>query len=95
MMTFIVTAINVLVYNKYIELIDKRLMLMNIFITSAYFILTMAVYRVYSNLVVNEQENKQLRVYINMADELIDEYRRVRHNTYNIIQAASAFIEEN
>ncbi len=95
LMTFIVTAINVLVYNKYIELIDKRLMLMNIFITSAYFILTMAVYRVYSNLVVNEQENKQLRVYINMADELIDEYRRVRHNTYNIIQAASAFIEEN
>ncbi len=95
LITFIVTAFNVLVYNKYIEMIDKSLMLLNIFITSAYFILTMAVYKVYSNLVVNEQENKQLRVYINMADELIDEYRRVRHNTYNIIQAASAFIEEN
>lgn len=95
LMTFIVTAFNILVYNQYIELIGKRLMLMNIFITTAYFILTMAVYGIYSNLVVNEQENKQLKVYINMADELIDEYRRVRHNTYNIIQAASGFIEEN
>lgn len=95
LMTFIVTAANILVYNRYIELIDNGLILMNILITSAYFILTLAVYNVYSNLSVNEQENKQLKIYINMADELIDEYRRVRHNTHNIIQAAAAFIETN
>ncbi|SHI74891.1 GHKL domain-containing protein [Lutispora thermophila] len=95
LMTFIVAAINIMVYSKYMDLIDRRLMLISIHIMTGYFILTMAVYRVYSNLVVNEKENEQLRVYINMVDELIDEYRRVRHNTYNIIEAASAFLEED
>ncbi len=95
LMTFIVTAANILIYSKYIEMIDNRFILMNIFITSTYFILTMSVHRVYSNLAINEQENKQLRIYKDMADELIDEYRRVRHNTHNIIQAAEGFIEAN
>ena len=95
LITFIVTAANILVYSKYIELIDNGLILVNILITSVYFILTLAVYKVYSNFAVNEQENKQLKIYINMAEELIDEYRRVRHNTHNIVQAAAAFIEAN
>lgn len=95
LMTFVVTAANILVYNKYIEMIDDKFIFMNILITATYFLLTIAVHRVYSNLAVNEQENRQLKIYINMSEELIDEYRRVRHNTHNIIQAASAFIEEN
>lgn len=95
LITFIVTAANILVYNKYIEMIDSRLILINILITVVYFLLTIAVHRVYSNLAINEQENKQLKAYINMAEELIDEYRRVRHNTHNIIESASAFIKAN
>lgn len=95
LITFIVTAANILVYNKYIEMIDSRLILINILITTIYTLLTIAIHRAYSNLAINEQENKQLKAYINMAEELIDEYRRVRHNTHNIIQSASAFIEDN
>jgi len=92
---FIVTAANILVYNKYIEMIDSRLILINILITTIYTLLTIAIHRAYSNLAINEQENKQLKAYINMAEELIDEYRRVRHNTHNIIESASAFIKAN
>lgn len=95
LITFIVSVANTLVYSKYIEMIDSRLILINILITTIYSLLTIAIHRVYSNLAINEQENKQLKAYINMAEELIDEYRRVRHNTHNIIQSASAFIEAN
>ncbi|SHI74728.1 sensor histidine kinase [Lutispora thermophila] len=95
LLTFMVTAANILVYNKYMEMIDSRLIFINILITFLYFLLTIAVYRIYSNLAINEQENKQLKAYINMAEELIDEYRRIRHNTHNIIESASAFIEAN
>lgn len=91
--TFIIAVLNVMVYNKCFQYMGLKVLYMSIFTMVSYFVMTLALLKYNSLLILKEQENEQLNIYIKMSDELINEYRRIRHNTVNLIEASSEYIE--
>jgi len=93
--TFIVIIINYLIYASFIDVVDQRIMLVNIAMMWLYLILSLYINFTNSELTLKEQQYDQQQDYISTIDSLISDFRRLKHSYANTIYSFYGYIQEN
>jgi two-component system sensor histidine kinase AgrC len=92
--TFVVVAINYSSYIKFINLVDRGIILINVVTMWLYLILSLYINFTSSALTLKEQQYDQQQDYIKTIDSLINEFRRLKHSYSNTIYSFYGYIEE-
>lgn len=92
--TFVVVSVNYSSYIKFINLIDRSIILLNVSIMWLYLILSLYINFTSSALALKEQQYDQQQDYIRTIDNLIHEFRRLKHSYSNTIYSFYGYIEE-
>lgn len=93
--TVIVIIVNYSLQMQFINLINYKLVLTNLVITWLYLILSLYINFTARDLAIKEQQYNQQQDYIRTIDNLINDYRRLKHNHANTIYSIYGYIQES
>ena len=93
--TLVIITVNYFTIVRFINVIGTNFIILNVTITFVY--LAVSIYINYTNneLALKEQEYDHQQDYIRTIDQLIDDYRRLKHNNNNVIYSIYGYIQEN
>ncbi|HCC07907.1 MAG TPA: hypothetical protein DEP72_07105 [Clostridiales bacterium] len=92
-LSLLYVALNYYIYLEFSNEINYTLILLNILIMVIFFVLS--IYSLYNSqkLIYSDEENLQLKSYINTINKLHDELKRFRHNYLNILQGIQGYAD--
>ncbi|MGE5629995.1 MAG: sensor histidine kinase [Caulobacteraceae bacterium] len=95
LLTFSIVAINYSIYIKFIGILDKGVVMINVAAMWIYLILSIYYNFTNSALALKEQQYDQQQDYIKTIDSLVNDFRRLKHSHANTIYSIYGFIQEN
>ncbi|HPA54048.1 MAG TPA: GHKL domain-containing protein [Bacillota bacterium] len=93
--TFIVITVNYSMYINFIGVASQNIILINVAIMWLYLILSLYINFTNSALALKEQQYDQQQDYIRTIDNLINDFRRLKHSYANTIYGFFGYIQED
>ena len=94
LVTFIIIVFNISIYINFIGLINQNIILASAVMMWLYLILSLYINFTNSALALKEQQYDQQQDYIRTIDNLINEFRRLKHSYANTIYCFYGYIQE-
>lgn len=95
LVTFIIIVFNISIYINFIGLINQNIILASAVMMWLYLILSLYINFTNSALALKEQQYDQQQDYIRTIDNLINEFRRLKHSYANTIYGFYGYIQED
>ena len=77
----------------YDTLDQKTLVLINLFLTFVFLLVSIIYILILQKVITKSEENKELKTYIELTQELSEDLRRFKHNYMNLLYALGGYIE--
>lgn len=77
----------------YDTLDQKTLVLINLFLTFVFLLVSIIYILILQKVITKNEENKELKTYIELTQELSEDLRRFKHNYMNLLYALGGYIE--
>jgi len=95
LVTFIIIVVNYTTYINFIGVASQNIILINVAIMWLYLILSLYINFTNSALALKEQQYDQQQDYIRTIDNLINDFRRLKHSYANTIYGFFGYIQED
>ncbi len=94
LLTFVVIVINISLFAQYVDVISSKLLLYYTIAIWIYFIVSLYMNFINSELAIKEQQYDQQQDYIKTIDYLVNDFRRLKHSHANTIYSIYGYIRE-